>query len=527
MKTFIRIILRLLFRFEAFNEEVLNTPGPVLLIPNHVSWLDWLYLLGCLDNDWKFVTSSTTAQLSWLHRTLMINDRTFPVDTASPYAARQMAEYLAKNGRLVLFAEGRLSRTGSLMKIYDGTGFLLRKTGAKIITCYLRGANRQKLATHPGWKIWFPRVQAFFSQVLLPPKQEHVSMSKARDTLTTWLRDRMIQQQFEVEMSQGADNLLEAVERAARQRPGQVVLEDVTQQRLSFRKLMIGADALARSFAALLGAEPRVGVLLPNANAQPVTLLSLWSIGRVPAVLNFSTGPTVMLACAQLAGLKQVITSRAFIEKARLNIEPLQTAGIQFLYLEDVRAGIGRMRRWTCALRQILGKSPGTHRPKSEDVAVILFTSGSEGVPKGVELTHHNLLSNIRQMTGLIDLVDSDRMFNALPLFHSFGLSVGCDNFNSVLAGAAPRVALKAQNKLTGEDTKLAVELNFKSMEDFEPAKVAEQIPALKELLDMRQRLKYLESKMEGNDKLESLLADILNNTEKAKEALGQPEAPK
>ena len=91
------------------------------------------------------------------------------------------------------------------------------------------------------------------------------------------------------------------------------------------------------------------------------------------------------------------------------------------------------------------------------------------------------------------------------------------DNFNDVLAKSAPRVAMKVDNKLTGDgESKLGVELNFKSMEDFEPAKVAGQIPALKELLDMRSRLTELLSKMEGNDKLEAMLADVLQNTEKA-----------
>lgn len=108
--------------------------------------------------------------------------------------------------------------------------------------------------------------------------------------------------------------------------------------------------------------------------------------------------------------------------------------------------------------------------------------------------------------------------------------SIDRDNFNDVLAGATPRVAMKVQNKLTDEDSKLAVELNFKHMDDFEPAKVAEQIPALKELLEMRTRLTYLQSKMEGNDKLEALLTDVLGNTEKAQEALAKDkpaEAPK
>jgi len=96
------------------------------------------------------------------------------------------------------------------------------------------------------------------------------------------------------------------------------------------------------------------------------------------------------------------------------------------------------------------------------------------------------------------------------------------DNFNDVLAKQAPRLAMKVQNRLTEEDTKLAVELNFKHMEDFEPARVASQVPALKEMLDMRLRLKQLLSKMEGNDKLDQLLADVLSNTEKAKELAKQ-----
>lgn len=113
------------------------------------------------------------------------------------------------------------------------------------------------------------------------------------------------------------------------------------------------------------------------------------------------------------------------------------------------------------------------------------------------------------------------------PLKDRKMVAIDRDNFNDVLAGATPRVAMKVQNKLTDADSKLAVELNFKSMDDFEPAKVAEQVPALKELLEMRQRLTYLQSKMEGNDKVEELLADVLSNTEKAQAALGKEEPKK
>jgi len=435
VKTFLRFLLRLLFRFRAYNEAALKTPGPVLLIPNHVSWFDWLLVGVCLEEDWKFVVSSVSAQTSWLHRKIMLNRRTFPIDTNSPYAVKRMAEHLQGNGRLVLFAEGRLSRTGTLMKLFDGTGFLLHKTGARVITCYLRGAKRLPLSPNPGLKQWFPKVTVHFSEAVTPPKMdpgtEHGSTAQTRTHLTAWLRDQMINQQFQVEMEFGPRTVPAAIVETARERPRQVAMEDGTRQRLTYRRLLVGADLLARPLGQVLTAnEDRVGILLPNVNALPVLMLGLWRIGKIPAILNFSTGAATMLACAQLAGLKQIITSRAFLERARLNIDPLSKAGIQFIYLEDLRAQIGGAEKIFSLLRIILRPNSfidnsGTHKHGASTTAVILFTSGSEGAPKGVELTHENLLANMRQMLAVTDIQDTDRMFNCLPMFHSFGLTVG------------------------------------------------------------------------------------------------------
>ena len=130
----------------------------------------------------------------------MINRRTFPIDTDSPYAVKHMAECLAKGGRLALFPEGRLSRIGTLMKLFDGTGFLLHKTGAKVITCYLRGAHRLPASPNPNRKKWFPRITAHFSDALIAPHVDHLSAAQARALFTNWLRDQMVRQQFEVEM---------------------------------------------------------------------------------------------------------------------------------------------------------------------------------------------------------------------------------------------------------------------------------------------------------------------------------------
>ena len=100
-------------------------------------------------------------------------------------------------------------------------------------------------------------------------------------------------------------------------------------------------------------AEQRVGVLLPNVNAMPVATLSLWAAGKVPAILNYSTGTSILLACARLAGLKHVITSKAFIERAKLDLGPFKDAGIELLFLEEVRARITGPQRLlaSCASR--------------------------------------------------------------------------------------------------------------------------------------------------------------------------------
>jgi acyl-[acyl-carrier-protein]-phospholipid O-acyltransferase/long-chain-fatty-acid--[acyl-carrier-protein] ligase len=441
----LRPLLRLLFRIRAFNVEALRTPGPVLLLPNHTSWWDWLLLGVFLEDDWRFVVSATTAQTSWFHRKIMINRRTFPVENDSPYAVKHMAEYLQKGGRLVLFPEGRMSPTGCLMKLFDGTGFLIHKTRAKVVIAYLRGANRLRPAVQPGYTQWLPRITVHFSQVLTAPDPGHVSTAIARSKLTNWVRDQMMRLQFDTEMAQGPASITAAIAARVRERPGFNAVEDITWKPMSYRRLFMSAGLLAQQWrtrlpqgaagpqaspvsgGASLASEPeRIGVLLPNAIAMPVTLLSLWASNRVPAILNYTTGPGTMLSCIRVANLKQVVTSRAFLKKARLDIQPLEEAGVKFQYLEDVRSGIGAPAKLAAVLRSWLcPASPLRAEHEPDETAVVLFTSGSEGVPKGVELSHRNILANIRQMLVMSDLQISDRFFTALPVFHSFGLTAG------------------------------------------------------------------------------------------------------
>ncbi|MDX2186649.1 MAG: AMP-binding protein [Opitutaceae bacterium] len=423
------LLLRLFYRFRIHGIEATRGTGPMLLCPNHVSWLDWLFLGVALGRDWKFVTSSVTARTSRLHRWIMINTRTFPVDPTSAYAVRDMADFLSAGGKLVLFPEGRISQTGGLMKLQDGAAFLVQRTGATLITAYLRGAKRLPWVRHPGWTQWFPEVSVHFSERLHVPAFPGIAATLARRKAALWLQDRMHDQQFEVEHRVGPRNIGALIGETVAAIPDKIALEDASFTEVTFRRLDLGSRLLAERFSGLWEPAParRVGVLLPNVNALPATLLALWRLRQVPAILNFSSGIAIMRSCLKLAGIREVVTSRAFLEKAKLDVSAIQSDGITLHFLEDVRAsiGFGAKLAGLIATRVAPGGALKRIAAGHGDTAVVLFTSGSEGVPKGVELTHGNILANARQVDTIMDATESERFFNALPLFHSLGLVGG------------------------------------------------------------------------------------------------------
>ena len=165
-----------------------------------------------------------------------------------------------------------------------------------------------------------------------------------------------------------------------------------------------------------------VGVMLPNANGAVVTILGLMSAGRVPAMINFTAGASNILAACKAAEVTTIVTSRTFIEKGRLdNLVAALSAKLSIVYLEDIRPTITFLDK----IRGLLHRKKPLVERKADDWAAILFTSGSEGVPKGVVLSHRNMLTNAAQAAARIDFGRQDKVFNVLPVFHSFGLTVG------------------------------------------------------------------------------------------------------
>ncbi|WP_417416629.1 AMP-binding protein [Hoeflea sp.] len=201
------------------------------------------------------------------------------------------------------------------------------------------------------------------------------------------------------------------------------VLEDALGGKLSYKKMLIGARVLGVRFAAMSRPGEALGVMLPNANAAIVTFLALQSAGRVAAMLNYTAGPAALVSALSTAKIRTVLASRAFVEKAGLEapVAAIVKAGVTIIWLEDMRESISWQEKASAFLNWRRPLQP----VKAGDPAVVLFTSGSEGTPKGVVLSHRNIHANAAQAEARIDISVKDKLFNVLPVFHCFGLTGG------------------------------------------------------------------------------------------------------
>ncbi len=206
---------------------------------------------------------------------------------------------------------------------------------------------------------------------------------------------------------------------------GKAVVEDPDRKPMTYKTLVLAAHVLGRKLAKTTEPGEAVGVLLPNVSGVAAVFFGLQTTGRVAAMLNFTSGPKNLLSALSIAKIKTVVTARRFVDQAKLDdVVQALSEKATIIYLEDVRAKLSAADKVAGAARATLARRfVGPAKPN--DPAVILFTSGTEGTPKGVVLSHRNILANIMQVRAYISLSPDDVLLNPLPVFHSFGLTLG------------------------------------------------------------------------------------------------------
>lgn len=373
-----------------------------------------------------FAVNSHTAR-HWWARIFLPAVRNFQIDPANPFSAKSMIQAVRAGERLVIFPEGRITTTGALMKVYEGAGLVADKSGAVIVPVRIDGLQFTLLSRLHGKlrRRLFPRLTLTINPPVPVAVDPCLHGRPRRQAVGTVLQGVMEQTDF---AARDADATLFASLLDASHRFGAntLIAEDTARDPISYRRLVRGSVVLGRQLTRLAPQGGRLGVLLPNANAAVATFFGLQAFGRVPGMLNFTAGADGMMNGCTAGGITTIITSRAFIAKAKLDrtVERLQSR-IRFVWLEDIRASIGfAAKRRGLLDTQLARRLPGS-RLQPQSPAVILFTSGSEGQPKGVALSHRNLLANCAQLGSVIDFNSADRVFNAMPMFHAFGLTGG------------------------------------------------------------------------------------------------------
>ncbi len=431
LRGILRSALTLLFRVEVKGLENYSKAGKrVLIIANHISLLDAVLIAAFLPEKLHFVISATFARHWWMQPVLKLV-HAMPIDPTKPLATKSLIELLKKDQKCMIFPEGRLTVTGALMKIYEGPGLVADKAGAAVLPIRIDGAQYSHVSRMAG-KLrlrWLPRI----TLTIMPAHNfnipEDIKGRARRQAASAQLYDIMSDMMFE---SGNYEQTLFAALLHARSLHGakHPIAEDTERKPLNYGQFVLRCFTLGRVLARRYPGQPTLGIMLPNASVTAISFFALQAFGKTPSMLNFSAGARQMLAACRMAKVETVLTSRRFVEAAKLDavVAALSEGGLAVQYLEDIGKTVGLLDK---LFGLAAAQAPEfayrfTAQTKNPDApAVILYTSGSEGTPKGVALSHRNLLANCGQIGARIDFGPSDKVLNVLPMFHCFGLTGG------------------------------------------------------------------------------------------------------
>ncbi len=415
-------------RYRIFVEGLENLPqtGGVLLLGNHVSWIDWLILQVASPRAIKFVMEKRIYE-QWYLKWFLKWFNVIPISGISGKGAiEKVRERLDKGEVVALFPEGRISYNGQLGEFKKGFELIMKEADHPIIPFYLHGL----------WGSTFSRAQTRYKLLSKTGPRRDIGVVFGKplpsDTTAHTLKKRvqaLSLRAWENTVSRMEPLHLQWLDRM-KAHPFRQVLVDASGTELTGARMLSAVLLFAKALKPKLKDQSNVGVILPSSAAGAIVNMALFVLGKRPVNLNYTLPPEAMRAAVEKADLQTVVSSEKFLKKlAARGFDPAALLGDRILHAETLGASFTKRDKTVTFLEALLLPAFLLRKlrfaPVSlEETATILFSSGSEGTPKGIELTHKNLLGNIKQVGAMINFTDEDVILGSLPIFHSFGLTV-------------------------------------------------------------------------------------------------------
>jgi len=413
-----------LYRIDVQGREYLPARGGALLVPNHASMVDACLMIASTDRPIRFLMFKDSYEhpliklFAKILRVIPISSQQRPREMI--HSLREATQALRDGELVCIFPEGQMTRIGQMLPFRRGMERILKGVDAPIIPVHIDGAWGSIFSFSGGRFLWkLPRKI---------PYPVRVAFGRPLPPTATPQEARQAVQGLGVEAFAHRKRHMKTLPRSflqtVRRHPFRFAMADRRTPRVRYFDALVKTIFFARRLRSLWRGQEMVGILLPPSIPGALVNLAALLVGKVPVNLNYTASNESLTACAQQCNLQTVVTSRPFLE--RVHVRPPAEA----IFLEDLAAN-PRVAERACALlascllpaRGIEAFVGAERRARLDDVATIIFSSGSTGDPKGVILTHYNIASNVEQLNQVVMLNSTDRILGILPFFHSFGFT--------------------------------------------------------------------------------------------------------
>ena len=422
-RIFLRIIVKFLFSVKV--QGINNFPSSdekTVIIANHQSPLDSFFLYLFLPKPPLILALEREDKRFHQRLFLSLAEHIF-IDPLNPDSIHPVITKMEDSRQILIFPEGQESYFNSVSKIYEHVETITKATKASVLPVAIGGLNHCLLGSSRN-----ERGRNFFPNVSINVLSPSVLLGSDKIERLAEIKKLLLDTYYEAGLSR--HSLFSSLARSAKvHKPLGEIVEDITGMKLSYRQLLIKVFALASILHKLSTSNGRIGIMLPNTCAGVITFFACQLLGKQTCMINYTSGAKSITSAINFANIDLIVSSKRFINNADLQkvAEEIEKH-TRLFYLEEAGHLIGVFEKIRSALAAFFPLAAsrylyGDIEPTSE--AVILFTSGSEGDPKAVVLSHQNLMSNLSQVRMLIELKNDDYILNALPFFHCFGLMAG------------------------------------------------------------------------------------------------------